>query len=225
MGFWRSAEEKRRDLESARTKIKRLVEQHIDELAQKRMKGIRQGDYGSIDATRWIKEGQKFFDQVVKPALTEYEREAIVKAGLTAIATELLEDRVRQRVKLIESKQNFDPKLSPVAYENFCAGQLQKLGWECTTTKTTGDQGADVIAKKNGRILVVQCKKYSSSVGNAAVQEVIAAKRFFNAHYAAVITNSTYTKSAIELATVANVMLLNHTEIPMIEKRIRLLGG
>ena len=61
--------------------------------------------------------------------------------------------------------------------------------------------------------LVVQCKLYSGSVGNAAVQEVIAAREYEYADLAAVVSNGPFTASARELASAANVLLLHHDEI------------
>jgi HJR/Mrr/RecB family endonuclease len=103
--------------------------------------------------------------------------------------------------------------MSPTQFETCCADYLKLRGWQAHTTKGSGDQGADVIARKNGRVLVIQCKKYSKPVGNKAVQEVFAAKAYVNAHVAAVVSNQTYTKSAHELARRTNVLLLHFTDL------------
>jgi len=68
------------------------------------------------------------------------------------------------------------------------------------TIKVTGDQGADLILSKDGEKIVVQAKKYAGKVSNKAVQEIAAAKKYYNADRAMVVTNSAFTKSAIELA-------------------------
>ena len=73
-------------------------------------------------------------------------------------------------------------------------------------TSRTGDQGADVIAEKNGKKIIVQCKLYSKPVGNKAVQEVFAAKQFYNGDLGIVITNNDYTKSARQLANSTNIL-------------------
>lgn len=78
---------------------------------------------------------------------------------------------------------------------------------------TSGDQGADVIAQRNGTKVVVQCKMYSLPVGNKAVQEAIAAKQHYLADEAWVVTNNTYTKSAKQLAISSGVKLLHHNRL------------
>lgn len=54
----------------------------------------------------------------------------------------------------------------------------------------------------------MQCKFYSGNVGNAAVQEVYAAKAFYDASHAAVICNTGFTRSAIELAGKLGILLV-----------------
>jgi hypothetical protein len=75
-----------------------------------------------------------------------------------------------------------------------------------------------VVAEKAGKRLVVQCKKYSSPVGNGAVQEIHAARVFENANFAAVVSNAGYTKSAKELARATSVFLLHHLDLLRIDR-------
>lgn len=74
-------------------------------------------------------------------------------------------------------------------------------------TPKTGDQGADVIILIDGVKIVIQAKKYTGVVGNAAVQEVFAAKEYYEADYAMVVTSSRYTQSATTLAGKIDVEL------------------
>lgn len=103
--------------------------------------------------------------------------------------------------------------MTPLEFEGTCAAVLRRLGWDASTTKGSGDQGADVIATKDGRRLVLQCKLYTGVVGNKSIQEVIAAKLFYKADIAAVVCNSSYTKSATMLATSSGVETLTYSEL------------
>lgn len=86
-------------------------------------------------------------------------------------------------------------------FENFCAEILMEKGYEnVEVTKGSGDQGVDIIAEKDGIRFAVQCKCYSNTVGNKAVQEVYSGKNFYNCQIGVVMTNNYFTKSAIELA-------------------------
>lgn len=75
------------------------------------------------------------------------------------------------------------------------------------STPVTGDQGADVLVTINGIKFVIQAKRYTGVVGNAAVQEVFAAQQFYEADYALVVTTSRYTSAAQALAQKISVEL------------------
>jgi len=98
-------------------------------------------------------------------------------------------------------------------YELVTKEMFALLDWETLVTPKSGDQGADLIIEKYGLKFVVQCKFYNNPVGNKAVQEVIAAKGFYDAWGAIVVTNSDYTKSARQLAESHGVILLHDSQI------------
>lgn len=98
-------------------------------------------------------------------------------------------------------------------YEMLCASILSRLGWSIVHRGGSGDQGVDIIGMHHGKRVAFQCKFYSSPVGNAAVQEVIAGKVFESADMAVVISNNTFTASAKQLAQVAGVILLSHEQL------------
>lgn len=98
-------------------------------------------------------------------------------------------------------------------FEKFLAELFRTAGYDVEETKLSGDQGADLFAIRFGKKIVIQAKNYSGSVGNFAVQEVIAAKNFYSCDDAMVVTNSYFTKSAIELAGATSVRLVNRLEL------------
>ncbi len=99
-------------------------------------------------------------------------------------------------------------KSKGIEFENQCIEILHGRGWSCSSTPKSGDQGADIIASRGPIRFVIQCKDYKGSVGNDAVQQINAAKTFFKAHIAAVVTQSKYTSSAMDLAESTGVLLL-----------------
>lgn len=103
--------------------------------------------------------------------------------------------------------------MSPQGFEQWCRDTLRKHGWEARLVGAVGDQGADVIAERSGVTMVVQCKYYSSSVGNTAVQEVHAAKSYYGATRAIVVTNASYTRGAQDLAARTGVLLLTANQL------------
>jgi hypothetical protein len=105
--------------------------------------------------------------------------------------------------------ENLD-ELSGVDFEVYLANLLKKLGFEdITGTPTTGDQGADLIAIKDGRKIAIQAKRYKGVVGNGAVQEIVGALKFYRADEGWVITSGTFTQSARALAQANSVRLVD----------------
>lgn len=104
-------------------------------------------------------------------------------------------------------------------YERFVRELCEDSAFECAMTPKTGDQGVDLIVSKGSIRIAIQCKYYSSAIGNAAVQEVIAGKNFYNCDYACVVSNQDYTHQAKTLARASDVELLSHeTLIPYLKK-------
>jgi len=100
--------------------------------------------------------------------------------------------------------------LTGVEFERYLMKLLKEHGFDdVRTTVATGDQGADLVARLNGRTIVIQAKRYQGSVGNRAVQEVAGAVRYYRADEAWVITSGTFTPSAKELAQANDVKLID----------------
>jgi hypothetical protein len=112
-------------------------------------------------------------------------------------------------------------KLTPIEYEQYCLNIFRLEGWAANATAITGDQGADIVCESDGMLAVIQCKRYSQPVGNAAVQEVLAARVFYGAALAAVVTNASFTKSAVVLAKKASIHLLHDSQLREWAKKYR----
>ena len=102
-------------------------------------------------------------------------------------------------------------------FEIQIASRFAKCGCQYEMTPATGDQGADLIVHYRGRKIAVQVKRRSGAVGNGAVQEVIASQRLYRCNEAWVVTNSRFTKSAREVATVHGVGLVEGTELARLQ--------
>lgn len=91
-------------------------------------------------------------------------------------------------------------EMSGEEFERFVGKLYARLGYTVSLTASGADQGADLILCKEGRKTAVQAKRWSSSVGNAAVQEVISGKLYYGCSHGLIVTTSTFSKSAIALA-------------------------
>ncbi len=99
-------------------------------------------------------------------------------------------------------------------FEKFCAKILSQNGFEkVDVTRGSGDQGIDIVAYKDGIRYGIQCKCYSSDIGNKAVQEAFAGKTYYKCHVAIVLTNRYFTHSAMDLAETNGIILWDRTKL------------
>lgn len=113
--------------------------------------------------------------------------------------------------------------LTGIEFEHFVGKLLEKMGYKVEVTKASGDQGADLIIKKDTLITVVQAKCYSGKVSNTAVQEITGAIKHYKADAGMVITNSTFTKSANELADSNSIRLIDRNRLTELIDRYELM--
>lgn len=100
------------------------------------------------------------------------------------------------------------------SFEAWCAELLRKSGFtNVEITPGSGDQGVDVIAVKDGIRYAIQCKCYSSDLGNTPVQEVRSGKDFYDCDVAVVMTNRYFTKGAKQLAEKTMVRLWDRNKL------------
>ncbi len=190
-----------------------IVNEHATELTIRRKQLTATLNYGVVDDSKWRQDIEFFIDEVIEsagcnirnfPSRVEAVRLAINEAT-HGFAT---------------SRLCFAPDMDPTDYESMVADALSDLGWQTRLTKGSGDQGIDVIAEKCHKRVVIQCKRYGSAIGNAAVQEAFAGKSFEGAGYAAVVSNAPFTRSAKQLAASTNVILLHHDELSELETKV-----
>lgn len=92
-------------------------------------------------------------------------------------------------------------------FERYLELLFRKLGYRVIRTPYQGDYGADLVIQKEGVQTVVQAKRYNRSVGVKAIQEAVAAKDYYKANRAMVVTNSYYSQQAKKLAAANQVEL------------------
>ena len=203
------AEENKKDLEQQRKKdlqqrkkdLARLVVRYIETkapaLALKRRQLLIKDEYGKTDRRAWDAEVDRFIDEVLPKRLqNRLPRQEIRKAITAAVNLQ----------PVAKMPINAQPGR---ALEQFVRDAFLRAKWTVRPLPGSGDQGVDVLATKGEMTLAVQCKDYSGSVGNAAVQEVATGRLFYDATIAAVVSPAPFTVAARRLAASASVTLLS----------------
>lgn len=105
-------------------------------------------------------------------------------------------------------------QMKGIEFEEYMAFLLEKFGYvKPKITKAYGDQGIDIITRKEDKKIGIQCKRWKKKVGNKAVQEVHAGIGYYSLDKAIVVTNSYFTESAKQLARKLDVELWDRAHL------------
>jgi restriction system protein len=132
---------------------------------------------------------------------------AIVISGIIKLAN------YSKMKRLISTGITIVDKMSGEDFEKFLLAHFNNLGYKGTTTAKTGDFGADLVLNKENVRIVVQAKRWEKKVGVEAIQQIVAAIKYYNANMGIVITNSYFTKNAFELARANGIELWDRTKL------------
>ena len=206
----RQAVLRRRFLE--RQRLIDATDRHRIAVTRNLQRALKINDYGAVTSDTRQDALEEFFASIA------LDTDLLAFAEASALVFEQLD------IRDAEDRQiGFDADILPfdgTAFEAWTAEALKGFGWEVDVTQGGGDQGIDVIAKKDGKIVGLQCKLYSSAIGNKAVQEAHAGKAYYNADEVGVISNADYTSSAKDLALATGVFLLSHRDIPELYEKL-----
>ena len=155
--------------------------------------------------------------------ICEYLTKKDIKYNVTDLKSALNSEYLKLQAIRFDQKlsENSDKKITAEQVEQLDGFEFEQLlgdifikaGYKVIVTKKTGDQGADLIVEKNGISTAIQSKKYIGSVGNKAVQEVVAAMKYYDCDKSMVITTGEFTKGARVLAERNNVQLIGKDKI------------
>lgn len=122
----------------------------------------------------------------------------------------------------LNSKQNSFNSLSGTEFELLLVRLFESMGLIVEHCGKAGDQGGDLVINKDGKRILIQAKRYTNSIGNSAVQEAVAAKKYYDCSKSVLIGSAEFTSGAIELAKVNNVRLLGKKELQeLIQKNLK----
>ena len=206
-----------------RSKIDCEVKEHFVPLERNFNTAFVSDEYGGIQKDNRYKEFKRFLKSR-KIIDTDFNRHKEPEKDT------ILWDSFKKLCKLIDDvrseneQKGFDASNYPDdghEFEKWVALSLEKFGWKAFRSPGSGDQGIDVLADLNDVSLGLQCKLYSGTVGNKAVQECLAGKGYYKLDHAVVITNSSYTRSAKELAEKTGIHLLGISDIPRLHEMFK----
>ncbi|SRR5579883_1382647 len=218
LSYWYKIQRQR--TEQVKQRVEEIIQTHIRALRVRKLQLITTDSYGKPKIERWGREIEYFITNHIQPHIRAGDLSRLQRhTPIATLVQNLLEiDETRN-----PNMQTFSEEMSPSEFEAFCAEELRRNGWQARVTLQSRDQGVDVIAEKNGIRVVLQCKLYSSPVGNHAVQEAAAARAHEQAHFGIVVSNHRYTEPAQQLAATNGILLLHYRDLPGLDSALRAL--
>mgnify|MGYP001190347376 CR=1 FL=1 len=127
----------------------------------------------------------------------------------------------QKRKLLMEMGMDEVDQMTGLEFEEWLAELYRKKGYTVQLTPQSNDFGADLIVKREGKLSVIQAKRYKNKVGLRAIQEIVAAKPHYKAHEAFVITNNYFTAPAQKLAKSNGIKLIDREGIVKMYRTIK----
>lgn len=127
----------------------------------------------------------------------------------------------RKRRILLESGIDTIDSMSGAAFEEYVLERFRHLGYTGHLTPAGDDNGADMLLQKDGTTTVVQAKRWKNSVGIDAIRQVKGAMDHYAAAHGIVVTNSTFTESACELASSYEIELWDRKKLIELMNKVK----
>ena len=117
--------------------------------------------------------------------------------------------RIINRRNIHNPSMKLIDKMTGLVFERYIAGLLKNQGYTNVRLTEKYDLGVDIIAEKDGTRWGIQVKRYSGLVKADAVRQVVTALKKYDCDRSMVITNSTYSMVAKDLASCNNCVLID----------------
>ena len=135
------------------------------------------------------------------------EREARI-AQEQARREELDAERARQR-----ELQSYWLSLRGVKFERELANLYKRQGYHIESTPTSGDQGIDLILKKDDKTTIVQCKGHRNPIGPAIARELFGSMTAFGADDAILACTGGFTRGVYDFVRGKPITLVSAKEL------------
>jgi HJR/Mrr/RecB family endonuclease len=151
-------------------------------------------------------------------SILEFAYIALALLGLIFLIMAL---RKFTRLRAIQHRAYTLPSnMSGIEFERYIASLLPSQGYTHVQLTERYDLGIDIIAEKEGLLWGIQVKRYSAPVKLAAVRQAVAALKHYDCDQAMVITNSSFSPAARDLAASNSCVLIDGQQLMRWAKQI-----
>ena len=107
------------------------------------------------------------------------------------------------------ARANHWTSLTGVEFESELGEVYSRLGYEVTQTRATGDEGIDLILRRPGEFVVVQCKQHGKPAGQHFVRDLYGAMMHHGAQKAVLACTAGFTQAVRKFAKGKPIELLD----------------
>jgi restriction system protein len=133
--------------------------------------------------------------------------------GAVMLGVECLR-RQREAKRLRALQLSHVDEMTGVEFEVYVSKLLMNQGFRSVAiTGHSGDLGVDIVAHRNGSKIAVQVKRNARKVSRRAVSDVVAARGYYGAVGAMVVTNNWFTPGARTLVEVTGCELVGREQL------------
>ena len=105
------------------------------------------------------------------------------------------------RVKEAENirRLTYLQQMDPIEFERVVTHAYRNLGWQVQETPASGDRGVDAYVERNGKVFVLQCKRFfSARVGSPVLRDLLGTIVAESADGGIIVTTSSFSEDAME---------------------------
>jgi hypothetical protein len=115
-----------------------------------------------------------------------------------------VEEQIRSSYSCIKTqllqKHEYWLTLSPMEFESKVADLFSIMGYHTSVTKGSGDGGIDIVMRRDGRLIVVQCKLHKKPVGPHVIRDLFGALQDSKADEAILVASAGFTSGCLQFA-------------------------
>ena len=170
----------------------------------------------AMERHKWNRARDEFLESPVASKIKLYEDAKAVHDTMREEAERMRQDeekaqreaeKARRKVETARLKverarrrklEGYWMSLSGTDFERELATVLRGLGYRVKSTPISGDEGVDLVLKRTGKTIVVQCKAHKNPVGPAIARELLGSMIHFKADRAILACTGGFTRGVKE---------------------------
>lgn len=110
-----------------------------------------------------------------------------------------------KRLRELEQMQ----RMTPIEFEQFVGWLYQERGYRVSMTVRSGDEGIDLVLLRWRKKVIVQCKRYSRTVGQPTVRDLYGSMFHAGARAAHLVTTGKFSRQAEAWAAGKPIVLID----------------